>query len=57
MAHVRKDTLTTPGEWAKHLRRRGKKTVSKSERQAAKKEKEKEAGYEEDYWHSELGCE
>jgi hypothetical protein len=38
MAHVRKDTLTAPGEWAKHLRPRGKRVVNKSERQAASKE-------------------
>ena len=38
MAHTRKDTLTSPGEWAKHLRQRGKRIVAKAERQAVKKE-------------------
>lgn len=37
MAHVRKDTLSAPGEWAKHLRPYGKRLQSKAERQAAKK--------------------
>lgn len=38
MAHVRKDTLTRPVEWAKHLRPWGKKLQSKKERQAAIRE-------------------
>jgi len=35
MAHVRKDTLTAPTEWAKHLRRFGKKRMARRERRAA----------------------
>ena len=35
MAHVRKDTLTKPTEWAKHLRRFGKKRMARRERRAA----------------------
>lgn len=42
MAHTRKDTLTKPKEWAKHLRPHGKKAQSKAERQAAKKEIQKD---------------
>jgi predicted nucleic acid-binding Zn ribbon protein len=38
MAHKRKDTLSAPKEWAKHLRPFGKKIQSKSERRAAKKD-------------------
>lgn len=38
MAHTRKDTLIKPKEWAKHLRPFGKRVQSKAERQAAKKE-------------------
>jgi hypothetical protein len=37
MSHVRKDTLTRPPEWWKHLRSFCKRVVSKKERQAAKK--------------------
>jgi len=36
MAHVRKDTLTQPPQWWKHLKEY-KKLVSKSERKAAEK--------------------
>jgi hypothetical protein len=42
MAHVRKDTLVTPGEWWKHLRPFLKRLVSKAERKAARKEIERE---------------
>jgi len=35
MAHVRKDTFTASTEWAKHLRRRGKKRFARRERRAA----------------------
>jgi hypothetical protein len=35
MAHKRKDTLTKPREWAKHLRPYTKRRVAKSERKAA----------------------
>lgn len=38
MAHVRKDTLVTPLEWAKHLKPFGKRHLSGRERQAAKKQ-------------------
>ena len=38
MAHVRKDTLVTPSEWAKHLRPEGKKFQAHKERRAAKDE-------------------
>jgi hypothetical protein len=38
MAHVRKDTLTRPPEWWKHLRPFLKRLVSKRERKAATKE-------------------
>lgn len=41
MAHVRKDTLVAPPEWWDHLRWH-KRTVAKAERQAAKKEIEKD---------------
>jgi hypothetical protein len=37
MAHVRKDTLTAPPEWWKHLRRWNKRQVSKRERRASQK--------------------
>lgn len=36
MAHTRKDTLTSPPEWWKHLRPFGKRQTAKSERRAAK---------------------
>jgi len=36
LAHVRKDTLTKPPEWWKHLKW-NKQVVSKAERKAAKK--------------------
>ena len=36
MTHVRKDTLTKPPEWWKHLKW-NKRVVSKAERKAAKK--------------------
>ena len=42
MAHKRKDTLTAPREWAKHLRPFGKRVQSKSERRAAKSEIKRE---------------
>jgi hypothetical protein len=42
MSHVRKDTLTKPRQWAKHLRPYGKRMQSKAERQAVKKEIERE---------------
>jgi hypothetical protein len=42
MAHVRKDTLTAPREWAKHLRSFGKRRQSKQERKAAKEQIEKD---------------
>lgn len=42
MAHTRKDTLTSPPEWWKHLRPFLKRVVSKKERQAAKKMIKKE---------------
>ena len=38
MAHVRKGLLTTPGEWAKHLRKFWKKTYWGKERQAARRD-------------------
>jgi hypothetical protein len=38
MSHVRKDTLTRPPEWWKHLRPRNKRKVAKAERKAAVKE-------------------
>jgi hypothetical protein len=38
MAHTRKDTLTSPPEWWKHLRPFNKRKVAKSERRAAAKE-------------------
>lgn len=38
MSHTRKDTLTPPPEWWKHLRPFNKKFVSHRERQAAKRE-------------------
>jgi hypothetical protein len=37
MAHARKDTLTRPIEWAKHLRKWGKRVQNGKERRAAKK--------------------
>jgi hypothetical protein len=42
MGHVRKDTLSTPVEWAKHLRPWGKRVQSKAERKAAQKEVKKD---------------
>lgn len=36
MTHKRKDTLTKPVEWAKHLRPFGKRRQSHKERQASK---------------------
>lgn len=36
MAHARKDTLVAPREWAKHLRKFGKRLQSKAERQKAR---------------------
>ncbi len=38
MAHKRKDTLTAPPQWRKHLRPFYKRRVSKHEREAAKQE-------------------
>jgi hypothetical protein len=38
MAHTRKDTLTRPPEWWKHLRPFNKRRVAKRERKAAVKE-------------------
>ena len=38
MAHVRKDTLTPPKEWRKHLHPDWKRITNKAERRAAKKE-------------------
>lgn len=38
MAHKRKDTLTKPPEWWKHLRPDNKRKVAKSERRAARKQ-------------------
>ena len=38
MGHVRKDTLTTPPEWWKHLRPYNKRRVSKAERRESKKQ-------------------
>ena len=35
MAHVRKDTLTKPPEWWKHLRPYNKRRVAKKERRTA----------------------
>ena len=37
MAHVRKDTFTTPGEWAKHLRKFGKRRQARADRKAARR--------------------
>jgi len=42
MAHKRKDTLTAPPDWWKHLRPFNKRKVAKSERRASKKEIEKD---------------
>jgi hypothetical protein len=42
MAHTRKDTLTKPIEWAKHLRPYGKKRQQHKERVAAQKQINKE---------------
>lgn len=42
MAHARKDTLVSCGEWAKHLKPFGKRMVAKAERKAAQKEVKKE---------------
>lgn len=41
MAHKRKDTLTAPPQWWKHLRKFFKRRVAKAERRAAKKEFDK----------------
>ena len=38
MAHKRKDTLTKPPEWWKHLRPFNKRKVAKSERRAARRQ-------------------
>ena len=38
MSKVNASTLTRPIEWAKHLRKWGKKIMSKAERQAIKKQ-------------------
>ena len=38
MAHTRKDTLTSPPEWWKHLRPFNKRKVAKRERKAAMKQ-------------------
>ena len=38
MSHKRKDTLTAPPQWWKHLRPFFKRRVAKAERRAAKKE-------------------
>jgi len=38
MAHTRKDTLTSPPEWWRHLRPDNKRRVAKNERRAARKE-------------------
>lgn len=38
MAHARKDTLTAPPQWWKHLRPFFKRKTAKAERRAAKKE-------------------
>jgi hypothetical protein len=35
MAHTRKDTFSAPGEWARHLKRQGKRAQAKAERRAA----------------------
>jgi len=42
MAHVRKDTLTAPSEWAKHLRKWAKRRTSKAERRASKSSLQKQ---------------
>lgn len=42
MSHVRKDTLTKPPQWWKHLRSYYKRVVSKRERRVSKKEIRKE---------------
>ena len=44
MAHKRKDTLTAPPEWWKHLRPFNKRRVAKKERDAAKHQIVSEAG-------------
>lgn len=46
MAHVRKDTLVAPVEWAKHLRRYGKMLMARLERLAAKKHIKEELNQE-----------
>lgn len=38
MSHARKDTLTKPKQWAKHLRPFGKRQQAKAERKAAQKD-------------------
>lgn len=38
MAHKRKDTLTKPPQWWKHLRPDYKRRVAKAERRAAKRQ-------------------
>jgi hypothetical protein len=37
MAHARKDTLVAPKEWAKHLKKFGKRLQAKAERQASRR--------------------
>jgi hypothetical protein len=44
MSHVRKDTLTRPPEWWKHLRPDNKKLVAKRERKASLKQIGQEIG-------------
>ena len=46
MAHTRKDTLTSPPEWWKHLRPFNKRRVAKAERKASKKQIAKETSNE-----------
>jgi len=43
MAHKRKDTLTAPPEWWRHLRPFNKRKVAKAERQAAKTQIKKDS--------------
>lgn len=38
MAHTRKDTLTEPPEWWKHMRPFGKRQISKAERRASRRQ-------------------
>ena len=37
MAHARQDTLAAPMEWAKHLKKRGKRAQARRERKASQK--------------------